>query len=495
MATVYVDCTFLQQNPETNTGIQRVVRRVVEGLEQLQAEQPLSSAEGADFAESAAAGSEVLKVVPVVIGHGQFTPISSQALYPSPDSNGAKAATQSLRLRVGSYFKSIYRALRELACAVVPLPFFTRFMLRGRQQFGLNYLLDRILIRPLKRLAGWRTPELVDVDAATLERFAEVGEGDTLLLLDSSWHCNIWPTVEQLRKRKVKVISVIYDLIPITHPQFCDAFLVSSFNDWFAELVKYADGYMSISQAVQADLQSYVRGTVGVDLPDEQFNYFWLGGDFGKKPDQPQLEGQENVAAPLVRQALIDSFAVNPTYLMVSTLEPRKNHQYLLDTFELLWARGVDVNLCIVGRESWKVDELLRRIANHPEKNKRLFWWSDLSDQELLHCYSAAKMLVFPSFIEGFGLPLVESLANGLPVLASDTPIHREVGGERIGYFDLTRPASLSDLLLEVEASGIPEALQVSSDYQWMDWLQSSRMLLDNMSNIERIDLPAPAVK
>jgi len=145
--------------------------------------------------------------------------------------------------------------------------------------------------------------------------------------------------------------------------------------------------------------------------------------------------------------------------------------------------------LCIVGRMGWKVEALLRRIEQHPEKNVRLFWWSDLSDDELLYCYGNAKMLLFPSFIEGFGLPLVESLSNGLPVLASDTPIHREIGGEQIGYFDLADPHSLKEKLLAIEASGIPDSLQVSPGYQWLSWLESSRMLLNKMNGIASLDL------
>jgi len=226
-------------------------------------------------------------------------------------------------------------------------------------------------------------------------------------------------------------------------------------------------------------------------VPQGQFDYFWLGGDFDAKSGVHAVESAGKGLDDLsVRPALVESLASNPSYLMVSTVEPRKNHQYLLDTFDLLWAQGADVNLCIVGRMGWKVEALLRRIEQHPEKNVRLFWWSDLSDDELLYCYGNAKMLLFPSFIEGFGLPLVESLSNGLPVLASDTPIHREIGGEQIGYFDLADAHSLKDKLLAIEASGIPDSLQVSPGYQWLSWLESSRMLLNKMQGMGSLGLP-----
>ncbi|MGB1237129.1 MAG: glycosyltransferase, partial [Pseudomonadales bacterium] len=100
---------------------------------------------------------------------------------------------------------------------------------------------------------------------------------------------------------------------------------------------------------------------------------------------------------------------------------------------------------------------------------------------ELLYCYKQSKMLLFPSFVEGFGLPIVESLSNQLPVMASDTPIHREVGLDKIDYFSLDDPQSLSDKILDIEANGIPESLKIADDYRWMNWLESSQMLLEKI--------------
>ncbi|MBF4213185.1 glycosyltransferase, partial [Pseudomonas donghuensis] len=80
-----------------------------------------------------------------------------------------------------------------------------------------------------------------------------------------------------------------------------------------------------------------------------------------------------------------------------------KNHDYLLDAFELAWAAGSTARLCIAGRIGWKCDALLARVRNHPELNKRLFMFNDLSDTSLEHAYSHASALVFPSCVEGFG--------------------------------------------------------------------------------------------
>ena len=113
-----------------------------------------------------------------------------------------------------------------------------------------------------------------------------------------------------------------------------------------------------------------------------------------------------------------------------------------------------DASLCIVGRIGWLCEELVSRIVRHPQYNRSLFMFNDLSDAELEYCYQHAKGLIFPSHAEGFGLPVVEALQHGLHVLVSDIPIHREVGREFCTYFDPQSPAALARLVCGVEATG-----------------------------------------
>src|SRR5262249_40144708 len=133
-----------------------------------------------------------------------------------------------------------------------------------------------------------------------------------------------------------------------------------------------------------------------------------------------------------VRAELIGAFErppVRKTYLMVGTVEPRKNHAHVLSAFEQLWSAGADVNLAIVGKYSWNSTEFKERLRRHPCFGNRLFWFEDVRDGELEYCYRHAAALITASYAEGFNLPIVEALRAGCPVLASDIPVHREVGG------------------------------------------------------------------
>lgn len=444
MRTIFIDCSYLADHAELNTGIQRVVRQVVENF-------------------SALAPAESLRIQPVRIGDGRFETVGIEQLYPArPVEPASRSRSHERFIRVAHYSKRVYVTGREFVSALFADNRHVRgFLYASRERFGLSYLIDKGIVQPIKHLMGYRAPRTPSI-------LDEVNPGDVLLLLDSTWYYNIWPTVSAFRQRQGRVVAVIYDLIPITHSHFCDDGLVANFRKWFYDSLEHVDGYVGISKTVQHDLQSFMSAEFGQAVGEKQFSHFLLGADFKYR----------QVAERDVRIELSKALSERPAYLIVSTVEPRKNHNYLLDAFDKLWADGMDVSLVIVGRTGWKVEGLMQRILNHAQYGVRLRYWHDLNDQELNYCYQHSKMLVFPSIVEGFGLPIVESLANKLPVLASDTPIHREIGGDRVGYFDINRPSDLAAQITDIETHGLPPVLRVPDDYRWLTWAESSEHLL-----------------
>lgn len=444
MKKIYVECTHTYDT-DLNTGIQRVVRNLLQFLPDI-------------------ARTHEVEIIPVVLHGGHLLSVSA---LPSPSAGTPK---RTIRQKITNYLKNLYRALRNVIVALFPIPALERFLFAPRSVFGLNWLIDHTLLLPLKWLKPSHKMPIPQQGEQTIP------EASILLLLDSSWHLSIWDAVDEMRQNGARVFAVTYDLIPITHPRFCDETLVGLFNGWFEQASRRVEGYIAISQTVRDDLRRYL-GTMenSVHLSANRFGYFHLGADV--------KNAQANEDS--IRSALVEWFeGRNDPYLIVCTIEPRKNHAYLLDTFERLWAEGIDVRLMIVGRIGWKVDDLIERIRTHREYNLRLSMWNDLDDNELSYAYRHAKMLLFPSFVEGFGLPIVESLHYGLPVMASDIPVHREVGRERIGYFDLSDPRDLAEKISAIESSG-PLARVDPTQTHIVDWRQSAQSLLEEILALE----------
>lgn len=265
--------------------------------------------------------------------------------------------------------------------------------------------------------------------------------GDTLVYLDLNPALAISRKLlnRHLRRKQVRTIFVVYDLLPVLRPLMFWPALCQEFEAWLSE-VSAADTALCISQTVATELESYV-GVHGVRrVTPLRIEWFHLGADIqNSKPSSGR---------PADAEAILESLRVRPTFLMVGTLEPRKGHLQALQACEELWERGVALNLVIVGREGWGVSDLAYDLANHPQNRKRLFWLPGVSDEFLEELYIHSTCLLAASEAEGFGLPLIEASARGLPLLVKDIPVFREVASSHASYFPNTsKPIDLAEAM------------------------------------------------
>jgi alpha-1,2-rhamnosyltransferase len=118
--------------------------------------------------------------------------------------------------------------------------------------------------------------------------------------------------------------------------------------------------------------------------------------------------------------------------------------------------------------------------------------YNSLSDKSLEHAYSHATALVFPSYVEGFGLPLVEAMQRGLPAMASDIPVFREIGGDYMAYFDLATPQSLTDLVVDMERTQRFPAPLGLEQWRWLSWREASAQLVERIERNLNPSVAAP---
>lgn len=270
-----------------------------------------------------------------------------------------------------------------------------------------------------------------------------------------------------LRQEGIKIIFVVYDLLPIFIPH---AFaLEPDIHSRWLETITGFDGAVCISRAVADELTGWLGAHGRQRLRPFQINWFHLGADI--ESSVPSFGLPNDAEAVLARIAGV------PSFLMVGTVEPRKGHQQTLDAFERLWARGIAANLVIVGKEGWKVAALVSRLKHHPQLGTRLFWLKGISDEYLEKIYAASACLIAASEGEGFGLPLIEAARHKLPIIARGISVFREVAGEHALYFDGQHPDNLAAAVekwLSLAAAGTAPQ---SSGIQWLTWAESAAQL------------------
>ncbi len=437
-----IECTFVYEHPNYNSGIQRVVRNILANL---------------------SGKSPPYELIPVILRDRKVFEVKKL------EPEGMEMFRANLL-----YAKLVQLRMRYWL-------FFDR--LSARWPFVSSGLMETVLLYAMK-LAGLAVFYVPITFLSRICRQKEIGQrivelkvnkGDLLVLLDSSWHADIFSLVDELKARGVVIVSVIYDLIPLTHPRYCHRGLVPIFQHWIKWAARTADGFMAISQTIRDQMKEYVHQIVGeAKSGDQWFDYFYLGTelDLMEKKSEIRRELQNAFNGPN-GHALV--------YLMVGTIEPRKNYGFLLDAFELLWQKNEPVALCIAGKVGWRCEDLVARVKNHHEYNKRLLMFNDLSDTELEYCYRSSRSLVYPSYVEGFGLPLVEAMQRGLPVMASNIPVFREVGGDFVAYFDPDKPETLTELILDYEKEGIFPAAKKLAEWSWLTWEESAKQFLNKI--------------
>lgn len=316
------------------------------------------------------------------------------------------------------------------------------------------------------------TSRIHPVFPETVDATIDFAQDDIYLSLDLNMHLasQLYPLHHQMSLMGVQVNYIVYDLLLHHRPDWWLAPNGDFFADWLHKISLVASNLICISAAVANEMQTWLNQhpeKCGGNKP--AVTSFHLGADIdnslpsrGLPDDAPQL---------------LECLAQKPSFLMVSTIEPRKGHAQALAAFEALWAQGVDINLVIIGKRGWLVDALVERLENHVEKGSRLFWLEGISDEYLEKVYSTATCLIAASEGEGFGLPLIEAAQHHLPMIIRDLPVFREIAGEHAFYFQGMTAEELADAVqawLELHKDG---KHPTSATMPWLTWEQSAEQL------------------
>lgn len=298
--------------------------------------------------------------------------------------------------------------------------------------------------------------------------------GDVLFLSDASWNYPVWKAAKLAREQGAKVVLLMYDLIPLRHPEFCFALVPYIFQLWLSRMLPLADAVVCISKATEQDLRNYASH-IPIDLPPT--GYFHLGSDLARTSS----EGD-------VRQTL-KRFLTEPTpcFAAIGSFEPKKNYGFLLDVFERMWARGLEVRLLIIGRESAESHALVGKVRQHPEQGGKLLTLFDATDTEVGYSYAKCRTLIFPSLAEGFGLPLVEARTRGSLVIASNLPVFAELADDGVHIYTQGSRSELEALIVQHSQMDHRAQVPARPAFLWRDSAAQCKQLFEKLLRQEQI--------
>ncbi|MFL9910568.1 glycosyltransferase family 4 protein [Paraburkholderia sp. RL17-337-BIB-A] len=219
-----------------------------------------------------------------------------------------------------------------------------------------------------------------------------------------------------MTKREIRPVFMVHDLIPLTHAEYCRPGVDATHRHRMHMALRHASGLITNSQATLDSLAAEAR-RAGLKLP-------------------PSVVAR--LASGVTQHPLAHRPLPSPYFVILGTIEPRKNHWFILH----VWRRLVEQlgsaapKLVVIGRRGWECENVVDMLERCESLKGVVIEETHCSDDQLHAYLQHAQALLFPSFVEGYGMPLAEALALTVPVLASDLDVFHEIADDIPDYLD-----------------------------------------------------------
>ena len=283
-----------------------------------------------------------------------------------------------------------------------------------------------VALKDLRRSSSSGTGRVTAVVAEAADEPIQPRRGDYIFSSGSPWpYPNYADLIRSAKLRHgLRYACVVYDLVPIRHPEWCVPGQSVQFVNWFHGVLPLADMLFAISNSTARDAERFATEAAVA-----------LAGPVRTMPIGTGLREEHRAEIP--KSARLP--APGTYVLFVSTIEARKNHQLLLRVWRRMLTecpRESVPTMVFAGRVGWLVGDLMRQLENCNYLDGKICVIEGASDAELLSLYRGCLFTVYPSLFEGWGLPVSESLALGVPCVASNSTSIPEAGGTLVRYFD-----------------------------------------------------------
>ncbi len=308
--------------------------------------------------------------------------------------------------------------------------------------------------------------------AASHQRI-EFMQNDIVLILGKPWDSpGMERALTNAKANKGFVLAqVIYDLIIPLYPHLHHPSLFKSYTQYAFEAIYASDLLLPISKSSDKDLKIFAKT---LNLPTPKTNVIRLADevvDLHTPNDKPD-------------DRIADMFIS-----CVGTVEIRKNHTLLYYVYKLAEQQGIDLpQLIIVGSRGWLTNDFQYLVEHDPKVKDKIIILDNVSDRGLSWVYANSLFSVYPSFYEGWGLPVAEALANGKACIASNTSSIPEITGNIIDYFEPYDAQVCLDLMVKyLDPVKLKEKEdQIKMSYKTTSWTTTSKQVSDAIGALLR---------
>lgn len=292
--------------------------------------------------------------------------------------------------------------------------------------------------------------------------------------------CGLWdnePYIQSLisyKKSGLRLCFLSYDILPIVVPQFSGQWGLPMI-DFTNRVTSICDRIFSISEHTTSDLKDYLKGA-GKKVP--KIKTIRLGDMFSDTSPVPPSD-------PIFKRSKVLETGED-FILCTGTLEARKNHTLLYYTYKLALSKGIELpKIIVAGRPGHRTQDIISIIEDDPDTKNNILLLKDVSDGELSWLYANCRFSIYPSFYEGWGLPIAESISKGVPCLASNTSSMPEVAP---GFADYFNPASADDCLSMIQTylddKHISKVRKKIAGYKPVSWDLTYTQVIEELETI-----------
>jgi glycosyltransferase involved in cell wall biosynthesis len=306
------------------------------------------------------------------------------------------------------------------------------------------------------------------------DRKLTIGTGD-ILFCGAYWHDELPSSYHKCKAQGAKIVILIHDILPITHQSEYNEHWAKKFERNLSAILLVSDLILTVSGFTKLAVIDFCRKkNIRVPRIETQYHGCDVVGMIAKNTDQYQI-----MSSTMLKKY---NLKTQEYFLMVGSIEPKKQHSQVIDEFERLWMTGNQDVLIIVGRKGWMFENIVEKINSSSFKDIYLFWYDTISDEEINLLYQNAKAVVMASQAEGFGLPIIESLYLGTPVAANRIGVFEELISDHAVFFDIDKRGDLARVLMETQWDTVRSKV---IDFVWPSWKEQSTELVNKLVLLE----------